>query len=392
MPIRATLTKARVPIKLWTDLDTVESGALDQLTQTANLPFVFKHVAAMPDVHVGIGATVGSVVATQNAIVPACVGVDIGCGMMAVKTPLRADEVAGAAGKIRSFIESAIPVGFQGNKSLTDTVKAWKGWKQFPVRENYVDKTKIKSQLGSLGGGNHFIEVCLDKTEAVWVMLHSGSRNVGKTIAEAYIKKAQALCAKNLVRLPHRDLAYLEEGSGEFTEYLAALEWCQAYAQQNRTEMMNRILDRLARELNSGEPIKRLIEVNCHHNYVARERHFGENVLLTRKGAVRAQKGELGIIPGSMGAASFIVRGLGNAESFHSCSHGAGRTMSRAQAKKRFNLKDLARQTAGVECRKDRGILDEIPGAYKDIKQVMANQSDLVEVVAELKQVLCVKG
>ncbi len=388
MPIKAILNQARVPIKLWTDLDTVDSGALTQLTQTANLPFVFKHVAVMPDVHVGKGATVGTVVATQNAIVPACVGVDIGCGMMAVKTRLPSAPVLDRMREIRDAIERAIPVGFAENKRTAKSVSSWIGWKQFPGD----DKDKAKSQLGSLGGGNHFIELCLDKTDAVWVVLHSGSRNVGKTLAERYIRKAQRICQTNLVQLPNRDLAYLSEGIPEFTEYLNVLDWCQAYALQNRIEMMDRVTGILANFFSDGAPLTRLMEVNCHHNYVAKEKHFGKNVLLTRKGAVRAQKGDLGIIPGSMGAQSFIVRGLGNEESFHSCSHGAGRKMSRTEAKKRFNLKDLAAQTEGVDCRKDRGVLDEIPGAYKDIRTVMENQSDLVEVVAELKQFLCIKG
>jgi tRNA-splicing ligase RtcB len=425
MPIKGILSKARVPIKIWSDLSAVESGALEQLTNTANLPFVFKHVAAMPDVHLGKGATVGSVVATKGAICPAAVGVDIGCGMIAIKTDLDPRVVQDKVVQIRASIERSIPVGHNGNSRLTKSVEDWAGWASFNAMTK-VDKNllnRAKSQLGSLGGGNHFIEVCLDSGEAcsdcgytgkvaglenvdcsfckgtgvanvsVWVMLHSGSRNIGKTQAEKHMDVAKGLMKKLFINLPDPELSYLAEQTPEFDAYMADLNWCQDYALQSREEMLARVLKDLSYAV-YGEDGKIAVshKVNCHHNYASREHHFGENVLVTRKGAVRARSGDLGIIPGSMGTRSYIVRGLGNPDSFHSCSHGAGRRMSRGEAKRTFSLEDFAAQTAGVECRKDLGVLDEIPGAYKSIDEVMANQTDLVEVVAQLKQILCVKG
>lgn len=391
MPVKGVVASSRVPVKIWADLESVESQALDQLKNTASLPFVFKHVAAMPDVHLGIGATVGSVVATQGAICPAAVGVDIGCGMCAQKTSLKADDLTGKLAELRSQIERSVPVGFNGNSKIAPSVEAWPLWNQ--LDSPYADRKlldRATSQMGTLGGGNHFIEICLDTDQNVWIMLHSGSRNIGKSLAERHIHGAKDLMKEMFIALPDPDLAYFVESSQQFQQYMNDVSWAQAYALQNRTEMMSRIKNQMRRmfpEISFSEP-----EINCHHNYVSREHHFGQNVLVTRKGAVRARQDDLGIIPGSMGTRSFIVRGRGNPESFNSCSHGAGRRMSRTQAKKQFTVADLEQQTSGVECRKDAGVLDEIPGAYKAIEEVMENQSDLVEIVAELKQVLCVKG
>lgn len=400
MSFKAVVNKGRVPIKIWSDLETVESAALDQLTNTANLPFVFKHVAAMPDVHLGYGATVGSVIATKGAICPAAVGVDIGCGMMAVKTDLDPTIVQDKITAIRLSIERSIPVGHEGNRNLTDSVNRWKEWKGFDeltvVGQDKDHREMLKraqSQLGSLGGGNHFIEICLDTDNNVWVMLHSGSRNVGKVVAERHLDKARATMKQMFISLPDPDLAYFAEGTDDYRNYMADLDWCQEYAMQNRREMMERVLKDLSYAVH-GEPdaIGVSMKVNCHHNYASKENHYGENVIVTRKGAVRAREGDLGIIPGSMGTRSYIVRGLGNPESFCSCSHGAGRRMSRGEAKRKFTVNDLQQQTAGIECRKDEGVLDEIPGAYKSIDEVMANQTDLVEVLHELRQIMCIKG
>jgi|SRR6478736_3299003 len=388
----------RVPIKIWTDLTKLEESALKQLKNTAKLPFVFKHVAAMPDVHFGLGATVGSVIATKGAVIPAAVGVDIGCGMMAVKTDLDHRVIQDKIKEIRHSIERSVPVGFDGNHRITESVEKWEGWKTYynmsavsSFKRDLMKSTLEK--LGSLGGGNHFIEICLDTENNVWVMLHSGSRNIGNAVAKYHIDNARSLMKKMFIELPDPDLAYLAEQTKEYDEYINDLNWCQEYAFQNRIEMMSRILKDLSYAIyNEDGKVERLMEVNCHHNYASKENHYGENVLVTRKGAVRARSGDFGIIPGSMGAKSFIVRGLGNQESFHSCSHGAGRTMSRTKAKENFTVEDLKAQTEGVECRKDAGVLDEIPGAYKNIDEVMENQKDLVEVVAQLKQIACIKG
>lgn len=401
MPIKGVLTKAKVPIKIWSDIATVESAALDQLTNTANLPFVFKHVAAMPDVHLGVGATVGSVIATKGAVCPAAVGVDIGCGMVAYRTDLDPRVVQDKITSIRLSIERSIPVGFEGNNRLSKSVTNWKGWKDWNnvsvIGHNGKDGPEMwkraQEQLGSLGGGNHFIEICLDTTDRVWVMLHSGSRNVGKVVAERHLDKAKGLMKQMFISVPHEDLAYLAQGTAEFDNYLNDLEWCQDYAAQNRREMIDRVIKDLSFAVyNEDGQVGVDFKVNCHHNYLARENHFGENVLITRKGAVRAREGDFGIIPGSMGTRSYIVKGKGNPESFCSCSHGAGRAMSRGKAKHTFTVKDLEQQTAGIECRKDEGVLDEIPGAYKSIDVVMANQDDLVEVLHELRQIMCIKG
>lgn len=390
MPIRKILD-GRVPVKIWSD--AVEDAALKQLRNIAALPFVFKHVAVMPDVHLGKGATVGSVVATKGAVIPAAVGVDIGCGMGAVKLAgLNSARLDGKLPALRHSIERAIPVGFESNREVGADVEAWPAWADFGGLHPRAQglKRKAMQQLSSLGGGNHFIELCVDSRDGLWIMLHSGSRNIGKSLAEFHIDRAKGMLKKLFVELPDPDLAYFAQGTAEYDAYLKDLHWAQDYAAKNRELMMGRILDQVGRVL--GAPPEAELSVNCHHNFAAMELHFGAEVLVTRKGAVRARAGDMGIIPGSMGTKSYIVRGKGNPEAFESCSHGAGRRMSRTQARKRFSVEDLREQTRGVECRKDSGVVDEIPGAYKPIEEVMENQSDLVEIVAELKQVMCVKG
>ncbi len=334
------------------------------LRNVSRLPCLFKRVALMPDAHLGKGSMVGSVIATKEAVIPATVGVDIGCGMMAVKTPFKSGILDGKLKDLRLAIEEEIPVGFNAYKESVDESSYWDGWKDFSdLHEGVHDrKAKAMKQLGTLGGGNHFIEVCLDIENTVWLMLHSGSRNIGKELAERHISTAKDL------------------------------KWAQTYAMKNREIMMMRLLKVFNKMFNHRQAFKPELQVNCHHNYVALEEHYGEEVFVTRKGAINAEAGTYGIIPGSMGAKSFIVKGRGLAESFNSCSHGAGRKMSRGAAKRAFTKDDLARQTLGVECRKDVGVLDEIPGAYKSIEAVMKNQEDLVEIVAEIKQVVCVKG
>jgi tRNA-splicing ligase RtcB len=402
MPIALEITGGRVPVKVWTP--DLEPQARKQLENVAQLPIIHGHVAAMPDVHAGIGATVGSVIPTKGAIVPSAVGVDIGCGMQAAQLSLTAKDLPTSLAKIRSAIERAVPVGFDAHPSAA----GHGGRREDKAREMQRGLAKIVEknpaigkmqkdfretwvrQLGTLGGGNHFIEVCLDESQNVWVMLHSGSRGIGNVIGRYFIERARREMEKRDARLPDRDLAWLSEGTRAFDEYVEAVDWAQDYAAENRREMMEAILDAIRPHL---PPFRVVGEaISCHHNYVAREKHFGENVLVTRKGAIRAGEGELGIIPGSMGARSFIVRGKGNPQSFCSCAHGAGRRMSRGEAKRRFSTADVARQTEGIECRKDSGVIDEIPGAYKDVEEVMANQSDLVDVVHTLRQVVCVKG
>ena len=362
------------------------------LRNVSRLPCLFKHVALMPDAHLGIGSMVGSVVATRDAVIPATVGVDIGCGMMAVKTPFKSIVLEGELKELRLTIEQAIPVGFHDYRDPVTESDNWNGWETFAdLHEGVQDrKAKAMKQLGTLGGGNHFIEVCLDTDDFVWLMLHSGSRNIGKELAERHISTAKSLWRLSV--LPAPDLAYFIQGTPEFAAYWEDLKWAQGYAMKNREIMMRRLLQVFNKMFNDGQPFKPELQVNCHHNYVALEKHYGENVFVTRKGAINAAEGVYGIIPGSMGAKSFIVKGRGLAESFNSCSHGAGRKMSRGAAKRAFTKDDLANQTSGVECRKDVGVLDEIPGAYKSIEAVMKNQEDLVEVVAEIKQVVCVKG
>jgi len=394
MPIELVLN-ARVPVKVWTD--RIEPGAMEQLKNTASLPFVFRHVAAMADVHLGIGATVGSVVATKGAVCPAAVGVDIGCGMMARKTSIPADRFdGGALKKLRHSIEREIPVGFAQKREPFDAALDWMRGRGKPYAASDAVVAKAVHQLGTLGGGNHFIEICRDEDDGMlWLLLHSGSRHIGKSVAEKHIDRAKSGLKQMSQRPADPDLAHFVAGTKEFREYRADVEWCQQYARENREIMTDRILRQLAYALGFEGDTSRLnitTSVNCHHNYIADEWHFGEQVLVTRKGAIRAGRGDLGIIPGSMGTGSFIVRGLGNQDSFESAPHGAGRRMSRGQAKRSFTKEDLERQTEGVECRKDLGILDEIPGAYKPIGEVIEKSSDLVEVVSRLKQIVCVKG
>jgi len=394
MPVGAVISQGRVPVKVWSELADVEPQALDQLVNTANLPCVFKHIAVMPDVHLGIGATIGSVIPTKNAIIPAAVGVDIGCGMLAVKTQFDSAALEGRLKRIRENIERAIPLGPSQHHLPLKEAERWMGWKEFSNCHRAVQELaqKARAQLGTLGGGNHFIELCLDTEDRVWIMLHSGSRHIGKTLAERHIQAAKGLLRQTLQSLPDPNLAYLVKGTSEFQAYWHDLQWAQAYAYENRQLLLDLVLRATEKGLGGREAVVPELVVNCHHNYAAIERHFGEKVYITRKGAVKAAQGEMGIIPGSMGTRSFIVRGKGNAEAFDSCSHGAGRRMSRSEARRTFSAEDLCRQTTGVECRKDTGVVDEIPQAYKDIDVVMRHQSDLVEVVAELKQVLCVKG
>ena len=393
-----------VPIKAWTNGVPVEDQARQQLVNVAGLPFVFHHLAAMPDVHWGMGATIGSVIATRKVIIPAAVGVDIGCGMMAVRTTVKAEHLPDDLHPIRTCIENAVPHGRTDNGGKGDRgswhdvpercASAW-GALEEEFKRVLEDQPKLANartaeHLGTLGTGNHFIELCLDEAWQVWVMLHSGSRGIGNKIGTLYVELAKKDMERYHITLPDADLAYLPEGTPHFEQYMRAVSWAQQFARTNRQLMMDAVLLALGRffpYLGIDE-----VAVNCHHNYVNTEKHFGEKVLVTRKGAVRAQIGDLGIIPGSMGAKSFIVRGKGNPESFCSCSHGAGRAMSRNQAKKRFTLDDHAKATEGVECRKDEGVLDETPAAYKDIDAVMEAQSDLVEIVHTLKQVVCVKG
>jgi tRNA-splicing ligase RtcB (3'-phosphate/5'-hydroxy nucleic acid ligase) len=395
-----------VPIKAWTNGVPFEAEAEAQLRRIASLPFIHQWVAVMPDVHAGIGATVGSVIASRRAVIPAAVGVDIGCGMMAVKTSLAASQLPDDLRPLRLAIEAAVPHGRTDHGGANDrgahgnppaaVVAAWAelepGYAAIAAKHQSATSAMRVNQLGTLGTGNHFIELCLDEAGAVWVMLHSGSRGIGNRIGSYFIERAKAEMRRWFVNLPDMDLAYLPEGSELFGDYLAAVGWAQQYARTNRELMMKATIDALRATGVLPEFTAHLEAVNCHHNYVSHERHFGANVIVTRKGAVRAQKGELGIIPGSMGAKSFIVRGKGNAESFTSCSHGAGRAMSRTKAKKTFTLEDHAAATAGVECRKDADVIDETPGAYKAIDDVMAAQADLVEIVYTLKQIVCVKG
>ena len=400
-------TSQKTPIKMWTNGVPVEDSAMAQLRNVASLPFVHRHLAVMPDVHWGMGATVGSVIATRHAIVPAAVGVDIGCGMMAVKTDLVASDLPDNLLGVRSAIEAAVPHGRTDNGRENDrgawgappeavtraAAPALAGLEQIVGEDKGLARAARRAphHVGTLGTGNHFIEVCLDKEQAVWVMLHSGSRGIGNAIGQHFIELAKQDMKKWFINLPDADLAYLPEGSPNFGRYVRAVKWAQEFARLNRETMMQASLGALGtalgRPIGTGEHA-----INCHHNYVAMEEHFGEKVWVTRKGAVRAGEGDLGIIPGSMGARSYIVRGKGNPESFCSCSHGAGRAMSRAAAKKRFTLADHAAATEGVECRKDAEVIDETPGAYKPIDAVMAAQTDLVEVVAELRQLVCVKG
>jgi tRNA-splicing ligase RtcB len=399
--------EGRAPIKAWVRGVPLDEGARRQLENTARLPFVYKWIAAMPDVHWGLGATVGSVVATKGAIVPAAVGVDIGCGMAALRTTLTASDLPDDLRPVRDAIERAVPVGFTSGRGREDrgswhdvpgrVEDAWaplaEGYARLVDRHPVLRREKAPSrQLGTLGSGNHFIEVCLDEEDRVWFMLHSGSRGVGNRIGTYFIERAREEMRAQDVHLPDRDLAYLREGTTGFDEYVEAVGWAQSYAAQNRRAMMAGLVAAVS-SAKGVPPFAATDElVNCHHNYVAREAHYGEDVLVTRKGAVRAGRGDLGIIPGSMGARSYIVRGKGHPESFESCSHGAGRVMSRTEAKRRFTVADHVEATKGIECRKDAGVIDETPAAYKSIDAVMEAQKDLVDVVHRLRQVVCVKG
>jgi tRNA-splicing ligase RtcB (3'-phosphate/5'-hydroxy nucleic acid ligase) len=395
---------AGVPIKAWTHGVGVEASARAQLENVARLPIVFRHVAVMPDVHWGIGATVGSVVPTEGAIIPAAVGVDIGCGMMAIETTLEASRLPDTLRTLRTAIEKAVPHGRTANGGKGDR-GAWRhipkavdrAWKDLVgdfevLAENHpkVAQANDVNHLGTLGTGNHFIEVCLDERDRVWFMLHSGSRGVGNKIGTYFIELAKRDMRHHIKDLPDKDLAYLSEGTDHFADYVFAVEWAQRFAMTNRRLMMDAIVAAAHSELPAFELGE--LAVNCHHNYVAREHHFGRDVFVTRKGAVRARLGDLGIIPGSMGTRSYIVRGKGEAQSFCSCSHGAGRAMSRGEAKRRFSIEDHVRATEGIECRKDADVIDETPMAYKPIDKVMEAQADLVEVAHELRQIVCVKG
>lgn len=396
------------PVKMWTRGVQVEQKALDQAINVAKLPFIHKHVAIMPDVHWGMGATIGSVIPTYKAIIPAAVGVDIGCGMMAVRTNHTSHDLPDNLSGLRSLIEAAVPHGRTDNGGKNDR-GAWgevpdeigQSWDRFVHQyEDMCDKhpraraRNTARQLGTLGTGNHFIEICLDETDRVWAMLHSGSRGPGNKIGMYFIQKAKRDMERWFINLPDADLAYIPEGSPLFKDYMDAVHWAQDFALINRKIMMKKVI-RAIGSVTNGDTLYHPIDdvaINCHHNYVAKENHHGKNVWITRKGAVRARKDDLGIIPGSMGAKSFIVRGKGNVDSFQSCSHGAGRAMSRTQARIKYTLDDHIAATEGVECRKDADVIDETPGAYKDIDAVMAAQSDLVDIVHTLKQIVCVKG
>ena len=398
MPVRQVLEGGRVPVRVWTD--ELDAASRQQLLNIAQLPIVFGHVAAMPDVHPGIGATVGSVIATKGAIIPSSVGVDVGCGMCAAQTTLTANDLdEKRLTAIFHQISRDVPVGFEQHAPdrahLGKARRFERGLRSIFDKHPELPKRIGKRsdwtrQLGTLGGGNHFIEVCLDEENRVWVMLHSGSRGIGNAIGTYFIELARRDMAHLDAHLPDRDLAYLTEGTVHFDDYVEAVGWAQDYARENRAVMLDLVLDALRRHLPPFSVTREAVQ--CHHNYVERERHFGEDLWITRKGAIRAGLGDLGIIPGSMGAKSYIVRGKGNPESFHSSAHGAGRRLSRSAAAKQYSARDVAAQTEGVVCRKDRGVVDEIPAAYKRIEDVMANQSDLVEVVHTLKQVICVKG
>jgi tRNA-splicing ligase RtcB (3'-phosphate/5'-hydroxy nucleic acid ligase) len=398
MPIKVVISEGPLPVKIWTD--QVDEKSKQQLRNIVSLPFIHHHLAAMADVHVGMGATIGSVIATDKAIIPAAVGVDIGCGMIAARLTLNSDDLDEKnLKKIFEQISRNVPVGrgqHKDDRVLGDAARPFAKqlnslMQRHPDLLNSFGKhSNWVNQMGTLGGGNHFIEVCLDETDQVWIMLHSGSRGIGNAMADYFIKLARKDMERWFIQLPDNDLSYFSEGSRHFNDYVEVVDWAQRYAYQNRQCMLDVVLAALRRHLKPFEITKEAI--NCHHNYVEKEHHFNANVWVTRKGAIRARESDLGIIPGSMGTRSYIVRGKGNPESFCSCAHGAGRRMSRTQAQRQFNQADLERQTQGVLCRKDVGVIDEIPAAYKDIDEVMENQSDLVEVVHTLKQVICVKG
>lgn len=411
MQILPKAENAKHIIKAWTDGVQVDDNSIQQLNNIANLPFIYKHIAVMPDVHFGKGATVGSVIPTIGAIIPAAVGVDIGCGMIAVQTTLTASDLPDNLHLLRCAIEKNIPHGRTDNGGANDRgawhqIPEWIAGRLLRTDLNVRFKDLISGlggkwyieraarQLGTLGTGNHFIELCIDENQFVWIMLHSGSRGIGNAIGNYFIELAKKDMERFFINLPDRDLSYFPEGTENFDKYIDAVSWAQEFAQLNRELMRDSLLSVMTDFfLSSGKDFSiKNYAINCHHNYVAKENHFGSNIWVTRKGAVRAREGDLGIIPGSMGAKSFIVRGKGNPQSFHSCSHGAGRVMSRNEAKRLVNLEQHIHDTQGVECRKDESVIDETPSAYKNIDAVMAAQSDLVEIVHTLKQVLCVKG
>lgn len=394
------------PVKLWTKGVPVEDGAKRQLLNVSKLPFIYKHIAVMPDVHIGKGATIGSVIATKGAVIPAAVGVDLGCGCMAVKTTLTANDLPGNLATLRSIIESKVPHGRTDNGGSGDRGS----WGNIPddvgtayselepafkvISDKYpkIKHQRSANQLGSLGTGNHFLSSAFDEDNNVWMMLHSGSRGIGNVIGSHFIELAKKDMRRYFINLPDQDLAYLPQGSDYYDDYIQAVSWAQRYAMVNRKIMMDKAIkamknSKLLPEFYSGETV-----INCHHNYLSTEHHYGDNVLITRKGAVSAREGQMGLIPGTMAGKSYIVRGKGNLESFTSCSHGAGRKMSRAEARKTFTLADHRVATEGVECRKDKDVIDETPGAYKDIDAVMAAQSDLVDVIHTLKEFMCIKG
>ncbi len=407
MHILPKSSHAKHIIKAWIDNVPIDNKAIEQLNNVASLPFIHKHIAVMPDVHWGMGATVGSVIPTIGAVVPAAVGVDVGCGMIAVKLTLQASQLPDNLHNLRCAIEAAIPHGRTDNGGVND-----KGARSKPIcgesnselipdldlileKHSYLHKWNTERafrHMGTLGGGNHFIELCLDENQNVWLMLHSGSRGIGNALGSYFIERAKKDMQRWFINLPDEDLAYIPEGSDLFNDYIEAITWAQLYAAANRKTMLHYTMLAIKDELNIHCSIVEMPIINCHHNYVTKENHFGKNVWITRKGAVRARLGDFGIIPGSMGAKSFIVKGLGNPDSFHSCSHGAGRVMSRTQAIREVSMEQHLLDTMGVECRKDASVLDETPRAYKDIEAVMAAQADLVEIVHTLKQILCIKG
>lgn len=412
MQILPKSANAKYIIKAWIEGVTIDDKAIEQLNNIAELPFIHHHIAAMPDVHWGMGATVGSVIPTKGAIIPAAVGVDIGCGMMAIQLPITASQLPDNLHSLRCHIEAEIPHGRTDQGGINDK-GAWReplnpsdpslkeGLSNILEKHSFLNKWTLQRafrHLGTLGSGNHFIEICLDESQYVWVMLHSGSRGIGNAIGSYFIERAKKDMERWFIHLPDQDLAYIPEGSELFDDYIEAVNWAQQFAAENRIRMMQKVLSVMHEKLElpfflyDHNRFIQNIAINCHHNYVTKENHFGSNIWITRKGAVRARQGDLGIIPGSMGAKSFIVRGLGNPDAFHSCSHGAGRVMSRNQAKKEVSMEQHFIDIAGVECRKDKDVLDETPRAYKDIDAVMAAQSDLVEIVHTLKQILCIKG
>lgn len=381
-------------ILAWLDPNTIEEAAKQQLLNISEMPFLYKHVAVMPDCHLGKGATVGSVIATDKAIIPAAVGVDIGCGMIAVKTKFFANDLPDDLEKLRHSIERRIPLGAGvSNRNVEGTalerVKALKEKIGCPIGE------KWESQLGTLGSGNHFIELSLDENNQLWAVLHSGSRGIGNQLACKHIKVAQTLCEDMFIALKDKDLAYLPEDSEPFKEYIRDLHWAQDFALANREEMMDRVMIDLSYAFygeNGHQGEIELERINCHHNFTQKEYHYGRNVWVTRKGAIQMRESQLGIIPGSMGTRSYIVSGKQNDLAFHSAPHGAGRRFSRNEARKRFTMEDFENQMKGIICRHSEALIDELPMAYKDIDEVMDNSKELVDIKHILKQILSIKG